>query len=201
MLNSTLSSPLHLASSAAHIAPSCSCRLTVYITKILSWPDTSWLRLGTENGYPDIFCMFPQSVRTCRTFIKGVIDAGHLCFYTMHLTMYKTQLTAILNHSRYMYFHTQQPRYEQRPSFQYGKCPNFEIGMKIVIRSVGLFRKMSPFQVHRYELVKIIGVDWNFCWTRYVSREKFGIGVECIFHRYGSRDDSATAVYFLKLFT
>jgi len=70
--------------------------------------------------------------------------------------------------------------------------------MKFVIRSVGRFRKM--FQVNRYEHVKIIGVDWNFFWTRYVSREKFGIGVECIFHRHGSRADSATAVCFLKLF-
>jgi len=60
---------------------------------------------------------------------------------------------------------------------------------------------MSPFQVNRYESVKIIGVDWNLCWTHYVSRSKFGNGVECIFHRYGSRADSATAVFFLKLFT
>jgi hypothetical protein len=66
--------------------------------------------------------------------------------------------------------------YAQRPLFQCGKCLNFKIGMKFVIRSVGLLRKMYPLQVNRYEHVKIIGVDLNFSSTRYVSRTNFGNG-------------------------
>ena len=130
--------------------------------------------------------------------------------------MYNTHVIAILNTSRYMYFHTQQPFTHNGLRFNMKNIGLLKLEWNLLFGVLGCTERCPHSRLMDMNTWKIIGVDLNFCLTCYVPRIEFGNGVECIFHRCGSRADSgppvgsqwtrqwahsATAVFFLKLFT